>query len=103
VRNDAHAADKIRLFTNSTAAGVLVVSEVYYPAWQAILDGQRTQIFVADHALRGIAVPSGAHSIELRYESLSLTVGLSITLVAVAALVTLTIGTLRAARRSPTS
>jgi hypothetical protein len=103
VRIETYAADRITVRVGSSAAGLLVLSEVYYPTWKAYVDGQPTQLYVADHALRGIAVPSGAPSIEMRYESLSLTVGLAITGVAFAVLLALTIGTLRAARRSPTS
>jgi hypothetical protein len=103
VRIENYAADQIRLFTNSSAAGVLVLSEVYYPAWQAYVDGLPTQIYVTDHALRGIALPAGAHHVEVRYQSVALTAGLLITLVAVLSLVALSIGTFRAARRSPTS
>ena len=81
---------------------MLILSEVYYPAWHAYVDRQPTQLYIADHALRGIAVPAGAHTVEIRYESLSLNVGLAITLFAGVALLALTIGTLRAARRQQT-
>ena len=50
---------QIRVVTNSTAAGVLLLSEVYYPAWHAYVDSQPSQIYASDHALRGIAVPAG--------------------------------------------
>ena len=83
----------------STAAGLIVLSEVYYPAWHAYVDGQPTPVYVADHALRAVAVPAGPHTVEMRYESAALSAGLIISVAAAAVLLGLAIGTVRAARR----
>jgi hypothetical protein len=103
VRIENYTPDHIQLLTNSSTSSLLVLSEVYYPVWNAYVDGRPTRIYVADHALRGIPVPAGTHTVELRYESAALTAGLLITLVAVLSLLVLSIGTLRAARRSQPS
>ena len=92
------AADRIRLETKSTAAGLIVLSEVYYPAWHAYVDGQSAQVYVADHALRAVAVPAGQHTVEMRYESATLSAGLVISLVAATVLLGLVIESARAAR-----
>jgi hypothetical protein len=80
VRVVRYAADAIQLRTSSSAAGLVVLSEVYYPAWQAYVDGQPTRVYVADHALRAVALTAGEHVVDLRYESAALSVGLVISL-----------------------
>jgi hypothetical protein len=50
--------------------GLLVVSEIYYPAgWGATLDGRPLPILRVNHCLRAVEVPAGAHRIEMRYAS----------------------------------
>jgi Bacterial membrane protein YfhO len=49
--------------------GLLVLSEIWYPAWKAMIDGQSTDILRVNYSLRGVLVPSGKHTITLRYDS----------------------------------
>jgi hypothetical protein len=57
---------KYDVFTNKDA--YLVLSEVYYPAgWKAFIDGKESEIYPTDYILRGIAIPAGKHSLELRF------------------------------------
>jgi hypothetical protein len=86
-----YAPDRIRFSTSSTAAGMLVASEVYYPAWRAYVDGRPTPLYAADHALRAVSVPAGEHVVEMRYESAALKWGLAITLVSFVALAVLVV------------
>ena len=91
----SYAPDEIALTTYTDAPGMVVLSEVYDPNWQAYLDGDAVPVVVADHVLRAVAVPAGEHRLELRHESRSLQLGLLIsaltgtliTLVAVALIV----------------
>jgi uncharacterized membrane protein YfhO len=47
--------------------GLLVVSGLFYPGWQARLDGRPVPIVQANLALRAVAVPPGLHQVEWRY------------------------------------
>ena len=76
------SADHIALRTVTDSAGLLVVSEVYYPAWKAYVDGQPSALYAADGALRAVAVAAGEHEVELRYESGTLAAGLAISILA---------------------
>ncbi len=59
--------------------GVLVLSEVAYPGWQAAVDGQPASLVRVDYLLRGLCVPPGEHRIELWYDPPLLKVGLVVT------------------------
>jgi hypothetical protein len=74
-----YAADAVRLDVEAGAPGLLVLSDAYYPAWQARVDGSLTEVYVADAALRAVAVPAGKHAIEFRYASAALPLGGAIT------------------------
>ena len=93
-----YEADSISLKTATGARGLLVLSEAYYPAWKAYVDGEPVPLYVADHALRAVPVPAGEHSVELRYESWTLQAGLAVSLLAYLALVVLVISAARRRR-----
>nr|MBA3473202.1 YfhO family protein [Rubrobacter sp.] len=86
-----YGADQIELETTTEAPGLLVLSEVYYPAWKAYVDGEPAPVYVTDHLLRSVPVPAGEHTVELRYESWTLRVGVAISLIACAALIALAV------------
>ncbi|MPZ15693.1 MAG: hypothetical protein GEU73_14940 [Chloroflexi bacterium] len=86
-----YEADRIRLRATTTDSGLVVLSEVHYPAWRAYVDGRPAPLFVADHALRAVPIPPGDHEIELRYESWTLQLGVGLTAVTAAGLTALVI------------
>ena len=57
----------LRLDATPACAGVLVLSDNWYPGWQATLDGKPIDVLRADTAIRAVAVPAGPHRIEMRY------------------------------------
>jgi hypothetical protein len=82
-----YEAERIELKTAIGAPGLLVLSEVYYPAWKAYVDGEPAPLYRADHLLRAVPVTAGEHVVELRYESSPLEAGIVISLIAYSALV----------------
>lgn len=56
--------------------GVLVFSEIWYPAWKAFVDGRRVPVMKAYGALRAVCLPSGKHGVEMIYDSLFFKLGL---------------------------
>jgi hypothetical protein len=73
--------------TNATTTTVLVVSEIYYPGWQATIDGQSAAIVATDFLLRGVAVPAGQHRVEMRYTAPAARKGLIISALTLFALI----------------
>ncbi|MBP5302477.1 MAG: hypothetical protein J6Y88_04435, partial [Bacteroidales bacterium] len=58
--------------TTSDRPGTVVFSEVYYPSWQAFIDGNEVKVGRADYILRALAVPAGQHKIEFVFDPVSL-------------------------------
>ena len=79
---ETYEANRMQIRTRTGAAGLLVLSEVYYPAWKAYVDGEPTSLYRADHLFRAIPVPAGEHTVELRFESRALTTGIIVSLAA---------------------
>jgi hypothetical protein len=75
-RVTAYEPDRMTIATQAAAPGLLVVSEVYESGWRAYVDGAEVTILPTDHALRGIPLPTGEHTVELHYDPLSLRLGL---------------------------
>lgn len=79
VKVTTYNAAEISLKTNRNQPGFLVLSEIYYPAgWHATLDGKEIPIYKTDYLLRGMQVPAGEHTLTLRFEPTSYTIGVTL-------------------------
>lgn len=67
----------------STAPGMLVTSEVAYPAWKAYVDGKPVEIATAFGLLRAVEIPAGTHIVEFRFESPNEVWGMALTVVSI--------------------
>ncbi|MGF1473439.1 MAG: YfhO family protein [Rubrobacteraceae bacterium] len=76
----SYEPDEIRLDVSTGAPGFLVMSEIYYPAWKAYVDGRPVSLYRTNSLFRGVPVPKGDHTVELRYESGTLNLGIAISL-----------------------
>ncbi len=77
----------LALKVTTPSDGFLVLSEVYYPGWQATIDGQSAPMLRANHILRGMSVPAGRHHIEVFFRPVTFIWGAvisGVTLVALA-------------------
>ncbi|MCS7302049.1 MAG: YfhO family protein [Candidatus Kapabacteria bacterium] len=79
--------DRVRYYVRVASPALAIFSEVYYPAWNAYLDGKPVPLLRANYCLRAVFVPSGTHTIELRYESKTFATGSLVTGASVAAAV----------------
>ncbi len=96
-------AATIELDQPAPAGAALVVSENFYPGWQATVDGKPVAVQRANVSLIGLALPEGAKRIELFFVNRPYAAGRMITWLAVAlALIAWAVGA-RAARRTAAS
>ncbi|MFA7116180.1 MAG: YfhO family protein [Bacteroidales bacterium] len=71
-----YSPNELRYFTKSKTGGLVVFSEIYYPAgWTASIDGKKAKIVRADYALRSLYVPAGQHQIVFKYAPASIKIG----------------------------
>jgi hypothetical protein len=66
------------LDVNLVSPGLLVVSEINYPGWQATVDGKQVPLLTAQYLLRSVALPAGEHQVEFRFEPASLQTGIKV-------------------------
>jgi hypothetical protein len=63
------------LATEAAAERFLVLTQAYFPGWQATVDGVATPLARADYLFQGLYVPAGAHRVEIAYQPRSLLIG----------------------------
>lgn len=68
------------LQTQTSEPSVLVVSQIYYPGWQATVDGTETPVLPVDFGLSGINLPSGAHQVHFTFAPRSFRIGALVSL-----------------------
>ena len=71
--------ETITIHATAVADGLLVVSEPYAWGWNASVDGNEVAVLRTNHALRGVPLAAGDHTVVLSYEPRSLAVGLRVT------------------------
>ncbi len=64
----------------SPAPAWLILDDVWYPGWQAYVDGVPVPIQLANGAFRAVRISEGSHTIEFRYEPRTVQWGTIITL-----------------------
>ena len=70
----------IEIKVDAPNGGWLAIADTWYPGWVAKVDGSRTAIFRANYLFRAVAVPPGIHSVESRYQPMSFTLGVILSL-----------------------
>jgi hypothetical protein len=90
VEINRYETDRVEIEVQTGSAGLLVMSDAYYPGWSAEVDGQQAPLLRANHAFRAVFVPPGKHSVVFVYRSFSFQLGLGMTLVALLCLAAFT-------------
>jgi hypothetical protein len=99
VSNYAPGSMDIALDAPSVAGQALVVSENYFPGWQATVDGKAAPVALMDYNLVGVALPAGAKNVQLRFIDAAYEKGRLVTWVALVLSLALWIGGWLADRR----
>ncbi len=86
-----YESNRLVVETKAPIATVLILSEIFYPGWEASVDGKESPILLADYLLRGIALPAGQHRIEMSYRAPAARVGAVISAFTLVLLIGLTL------------
>jgi hypothetical protein len=76
----AYSENHLQISVSTSQPSVLLVNDLYYPAWHATVDGKDTKILRAFTSLRAIPISAGTHNVEMRYDSAAFDLGWKITL-----------------------
>jgi len=79
------------LRSGASEPAVLVISQIYYPGWEAFVDGSKAKVLRTNYALTGVVVPAGSHEVRLVFAPRSFRIGLGLTLFSAAFLAGLAI------------
>jgi hypothetical protein len=70
--------------TNNYSDGFMVISEIYYPAgWNVYINGEKTSIYPANYILRGVWVPAGNNTVEMKFEPKSYKISLILSFIGI--------------------
>jgi len=76
----AYSENYLKAHVSSAQPSILLVNDLYYPAWEATVDGKEVKILKAFESLRAIPLPPGSHLVEMRYDDAAFNTGWKITL-----------------------
>ncbi|HEV7903708.1 MAG TPA: YfhO family protein [Pyrinomonadaceae bacterium] len=68
-RITVYEPNRLVVETRAAQPTALVVAEIFYPGWEATVDGAPARIHLTNFIMRGVAVPAGAHRVEMRYRA----------------------------------
>jgi hypothetical protein len=85
-RLEEEISTKVVISAHMETPGLLVLTDLWYPGWNAYEAGKPAHILRVNHALRGVALPSGEHRVEFRYEPASFRLGVELAIVAAVAI-----------------
>ena len=63
----SYEPNRLTYEVSSDKGGVLVFSEIYYPGWEAKVDGQPVELGRVDYILRALNIQPGKHEVELSF------------------------------------
>ena len=72
-----YAPNHLALEVSTPAPAYLLLSEVYYPGWQATIDGRSVPVQRADYLFRAVYIPAGTHEVRLWFSPPSFWLGLA--------------------------
>jgi hypothetical protein len=70
--------NQIRLKVSAPCSGFLVLADLFYPGWQATLDGKSAPVYKANYAFRAVEVDAGTHEVVFAYRPWSTRIGVPV-------------------------
>lgn len=73
-----YTPNKVVIEADVGSDGFLILSDLYYPGWKALVDGANQKVYKADYIFRAVQLTEGHHTVEFVYDPLSFKVGLGV-------------------------
>lgn len=73
--------NNIRVNTFSESDAILILTDVFYPGWNVLIDGEPSEILRADGLVRAVIIPEGNHIVEFNYVPNSFWFGVVISII----------------------
>jgi hypothetical protein len=67
--------EEVVVRTTDPNPSFLVVNDIYYPGWEAEIDGKREDIFLANYMVRAVPLTPGEHLVKIYYKPKSFKIG----------------------------
>ncbi|MEA3345112.1 MAG: YfhO family protein [Chloroflexota bacterium] len=71
----SYTPERVVIQTEADQPGYLILTDAFYPGWQATVDGTSVPILQAEPYFRAVRLEAGQHQVEFTYEPLSLRLG----------------------------
>ncbi|MBI4631612.1 MAG: YfhO family protein, partial [Chloroflexi bacterium] len=76
IRITHYGTESLNVMIDSTSDGWFYINDVWYPGWKAWVNGEETPVYRANGTFRAVRVPSGQHTVFMKYESTYLSLGI---------------------------
>jgi hypothetical protein len=87
IRILSESANRIQIELDTHRQGWLVMKDTYYPGWVAWVNGAKAPIFAANSIFRAVRVDEGINLIEFRYQPLSFSLGVTMSVLSLLLLI----------------
>jgi hypothetical protein len=81
VRLDVYRPQDVELSVLMQTDGLVILTDTFYPGWEAVVDGVSAPIVRANYFARGVFVRAGQHRIVFRYRPLSYRLGVALSFI----------------------
>nr|HID13178.1 hypothetical protein [Anaerolineae bacterium] len=87
VRIVSYKPESVEIEVEVAAPGYLVLTDAWYPGWEARVDGEPMPVYRADLLFRAVAVDAGRHRVVFTFRPVSLLIGAAVSLAGLVVLV----------------
>jgi hypothetical protein len=77
--------NKIELDVDTDREAILWMSEIWYPAWKATVNGKKADVYRASYSFRAVAVPAGKSTVIFKFDSIYFNIGALVSLLTLVA------------------